>query len=124
MDGHCLIPLSLFDLNDRFPTGALMNETEKEEPGKPLLQHPDVTDEGADEKIGVYQRRNEEKRVLTEDRGFSNIMAESYLDRIGYPRPPGWHSVFFYPDSNRPRTTFVIWLVVALGVTWFVYRLG
>ena len=101
-----------------------MSETGKEEPGKPLLQHPGVTDENTDEKISVYQPRNEEKKILTEERGFSNIMAESYLDRIGYPRPPGWHSVLFYPDSNRPRTTFVIWLVVALSVAWFVYRLS
>lgn len=97
-----------------------MNETEKEEPGKPSLQHPDVTNENTDEKINVYQQRSEEKKVLTEDRGFSNIMAESYLDKIGYPRPPGWHSVFFYPDSNRPRTTIVVLLAVALGVAWFV----
>jgi len=101
-----------------------MNETEKDEPEDNLLQHPDVTNENTDDKINVYQQRSEEKKVLTEDRGFSNVVAESFLDKIGYPRPPGWHSVFFYPDSNRPRTTFVIWLVVALGVAWFVYRLG
>jgi len=101
-----------------------MNETEKEEPGKHLPQHPDLTNENTDDKISVYQRRNEEKRVLTEDRGFSNIMAESYLDKIGYPRPPGWHSVFFYPDSNRPRTTIVVLLAMALGMAWFVYRQG
>jgi hypothetical protein len=68
----------------------------------------------------VYQQRKEEKKVLTEERGFSNIMAESYLDKIGYPRPPSWHSVFFYPDSNRPRNTIVILLALVLGVAWFV----
>ena len=97
-----------------------MNETEKDEPKDNLLQHPDVTNENTDDKISVYQRRNEEKRVLIEERGFSNIMAESYLDKIGYPRPPGWHSVFFYPDSNRPRTTIVVLLAVVLGAAWFV----
>jgi len=101
-----------------------MNETKKKEAREPLLQPPDVTNENTEEKTGVYQRRNEEKRVLIEYRGFSNIMAESYLDRIGYPRPPGWHAVFFYPDSNRPRTTIVVLLAVVLGVAWFVYRLG
>jgi len=101
-----------------------MNETEKDEPKDNLLQHPDVTGENSDEKINVYQQRSEEKRVMTEERGFSNIMAESFLDKLGYPRPPGWRSVFFYPDSNRPRPAVVIWLVVALGVAWFIYRLG
>ena len=97
-----------------------MIESEKEGPREHLPQHPELTNENTDEKINVYQQRSEEKKVLTEDRGFSNIMAESYLDKIGYPRPPGWHSVFFYPDSNRPRTTIVVLLAVALGVAWFV----
>jgi hypothetical protein len=101
-----------------------MNETEKEGPKDNLLQQPDVTYETTDEKINVYQQRSEEKKVLTEERGFSNIMAESFLDKLGYPRPPGWRSVFFYPDSKRPRPAVVIWLVVALGVAWFIYRLG
>ena len=96
-----------------------MNETEKEGPKEHLPQHPDLANELAEEKINVHQQRSEEKKVLIEDRGFSNITAESFLDKIGYPRPPGWHSVFFYPDSNRPRTTVVVWFVVALGVAWF-----
>ena len=97
-----------------------MNETEKEEPREHLPQDPDVTNETTDEKINVYQQRSEEKKVLTEERGFSNLMAESFLDKLGYPRPPGWHSIFFYPDSNRPRTTVVIGLAAALGVALFV----
>ena len=97
-----------------------MNETEKEGLKDNLPQHPDLTNENTDEKINVYQQRSEEKKVLIEERGFSNVMAESFLDKIGYPRPPGWHSIFFYPDSNRPRTTIVIWLAVALGVALFV----
>lgn len=97
-----------------------MNETEKEGPKEHLPQAPDLTDETTEDKINVYQQRSEEKKVLIEDRGFSNITAESFLDKIGYPRPPGWHSVFFYPDSNRPRTTVVILLAVVVGVAWFV----
>lgn len=97
-----------------------MHETEKEGPREHLPQAPDLTDEATDEKIKVYQQRSEEKKVLIEERGFSNIMAESFLDKLGYPRPPGWHSVFFYPDSNRPRTTVVILLAAALGAALFV----
>jgi len=97
-----------------------MNETEKEGPREPLPQHPDHTNETTDENINAYQQRSEEKKVLIEERGFSNIMAESFLDKIGYPRPPGWHSVFFYPGSNRPRNAIVIRIVVALCVALIV----
>jgi len=97
-----------------------MIESKKERPREPLPQHPDLTNETTDEKINLYQQRSEEKKVLIEERGFSNIMAESFLDKLGYPRPPGWHSVFFYPDSNRPRNAIAIRIVVALGVALIV----
>ena len=45
-----------------------MSETEKEGSREHLPLHPDVTDENSDEKISVYQQRNEEKKVLTEER--------------------------------------------------------
>lgn len=97
-----------------------MHETNKKGPKEHLPQDPDLTTENTDEKINVYEQRREEKKVLIEQRGFSNITAESFLDKIGYPRPPGWHSVFFYPDSNRPRTTVVILFAAALGLALFV----
>ncbi len=97
-----------------------MHETKKKGPKEQLPQDPDLANESIDEKINVYEQRREEKKVLIEQRGFSNITAESFLDKIGYPRPPGWHSVFFYPDSNRPRTTVVIMFAAALGVALFV----
>lgn len=54
-------------------------------------------------------------------RGFSNALAEAWLDRSRYPRPPGWHSVFFYPGSMRPRNTTVFWLAVLAAITWFAF---
>ena len=97
-----------------------MHETKQKGPKEHLPQDPDLANESIDEKINVYEQRREEKKVLIEQRGFSNITAESFLDKTGYPRPPGWHSVFFYPDSNRPRTTVVILFAAALGVALFV----
>ena len=97
-----------------------MNETEKEELRRLLLQYPDVTEKNVDEQIFMYEQRQEDKQALIEEHGFSNAQAESYLERKGYSRPPGWHSVFFYPGSNRPRNTAIFWLVVLIGVVWFV----
>ena len=97
-----------------------MNKTEKEELRRRLLQYPDVTEENVDEQIFVYEQRQEEKQGLIEERGFSNALAESYLERKGYPRPPGWHSVFFYPGSNHPRNSVIFWLAVMIGIVWFV----
>lgn len=95
-----------------------MNEAEKEELKKRLLQYPDATDENVDMQIDGYEEREAAKQGLI-DRGFSNAMAESHLERQGYPRLPGWHSVLFYAGSIRPRNTVIFWLVVIIGVFWF-----
>ena len=95
-----------------------MNEAEQEELRRRLLQYPGATDENVDLQIAGYEQREVEKQALIE-RGFSNALAEAHLERQGYPRPPGWHSAFFYPGSNRLRNTVIFWLVVILGVLWF-----
>jgi hypothetical protein len=51
-------------------------------------------------------------------RGFSNQLAEKALDKEGWPRPFGWRTVFFYPDSTTPRTRY---LVVFIAVVAFVF---
>ena len=56
----------------------------------------------ADE-LEMYEERAKVKKHLMAERGMSNTLAEVFLERQGFPRPPGWHSVFFYPGSNRPR---------------------
>lgn len=98
-----------------------MDEAEKDELKRRLLKYPDVTDENVGLQIEGYEERQGEKKYLVEERGFSNAMAESYLDRKGYSRPPGWHSVFFYPNSSCPRNTVVLWLPVSIGVLWFIF---
>lgn len=65
--------------------------------------------------------RGDQKAALLK-RGFSNALAESWLDRAGYSRPPGWHSVFFYPGSMRPRNGFVCWLIIITIAVWVLIR--
>jgi hypothetical protein len=68
-----------------------------------------------------YEERETLKQSLTNDRGMSNALAETFLDRQGWPRPPEWHSVFFYPDSNQPRWQYVaIAACLAIGV-WIIF---
>ena len=55
---------------------------------------------------------------MIQNRHYSNALAESLLDRKGYPRPPGWHAVFFYPGSYQPRMNSLAWFI-ALAVTLY-----
>ena len=82
-----------------------------------LLQYPGIDDTNVDDLLFLYEDRAEAKQQLR-DRGCNNALAEAYLDRQGYPRPPGWHSVFFYPDSNRPRNSTLLWLAVMITLGW------
>lgn len=84
-----------------------------------LLQYSSIDGNNVDELLSLYVNRSQTKLEL-QARGFSNALAEAQLDRQGYPRPPGWHSVFFYPDSNRPRNSVIVWLLAGVGVAWAV----
>ncbi|PKQ04220.1 MAG: hypothetical protein CVT73_13970 [Alphaproteobacteria bacterium HGW-Alphaproteobacteria-12] len=90
-----------------------MDEHEREILRQRLMTYPGATREVVEQQIDLYVDRGEKKRGLVEDRRMSNAMAEVFLDRSGYPRPPGWHSVFFYPGSNRPRNVYVIVFFIA-----------
>ena len=71
----------------------------------------------------MFERTDKKRELLA--RGMSNQMAERFLDRQGWPRPFGWHTVFFYPDSNRLRTRYAILLAVIVGVlAWRVLSNG
>lgn len=97
-----------------------MNNRERERLRERLLQYPSVTEENVEHQLYAYEEREDLKRSLMEDRRLSNAMAEIYLDKKGYPRPPGWHSVFFYPGSSRPRNIVIIWTVlIGLAVLYF-----
>ena len=98
-----------------------MDDSTRDELRKLLLQYPGATEESVEHDLFVYERRREEKSALVKERRFWNALAETYLDKKGYPRPPGWHSVFFYPDSNRPRNSVVFWgIIFGLIAWWFL----
>jgi len=79
--------------------------------------NPQMTDEQVGQYLYALEERYDRKKHLIE-RGYSNALAEKALDKQGWPRPFGWHSVFFYPDSNRPRTRYAVLaiLVIAFAV--------
>ena len=81
--------------------------------------NPDMTEDDAQSYLSLMIHRREKKQELL-NRGFSNRLAEHWLDRAQMPRPWGWHSVFYYPDSNRPRTRYVV--IVAVVLAYFIWR--
>jgi hypothetical protein len=97
-----------------------VDENAKAELRKRLLQYPGATEESVSRDLDALEERAAQKRSLIEDRRMSNALAEAYLDRKGFPRPPGWHSVFFYPDSNRPRNTFMFLAALFGLLAWWL----
>lgn len=97
-----------------------MNHTERDKLKKRLLQYPDSTEESVNIEIATYEQRQIDKEALINERGLSNAQAEVYLEKTGYPRPPGWHSVFFYPGSYRPRNIIIIWVVIVVSILSFI----
>ncbi len=92
-------------------SSGAMDETTRDKLRKLLMQYPGATKESVESDLDVYEEREYEKCALME-RGLTNALAEAHLDTQGYPRPPDWQSVFFYPDSSRPRNLVVFWAVV------------
>ncbi|RIK92897.1 MAG: hypothetical protein DCC73_11510 [Proteobacteria bacterium] len=72
-----------------------------------LAQYPGMTEEKINAAMRAYDERRAQKTALLQ-RGFSNRRAEKWLDKTGFPRPPGWQSVFFYPDSLMPRWRYLL----------------
>ena len=78
----------------------------------------------AEKYLNVLEQRFDQKSGLI-NRGISNSMAEKFLDRQGWPRPPGWNSVFCYPGSNRMRTRYIVIVVVTVAiVVWKAFSSG
>ena len=93
-----------------------MSEQETEALRQRLLTYPGATPESVEQQLYAYELRESEKQAVMQDRGMSNALAETYLDKKGYPRPPGWHTVFFYPGSNRPRNGYALVFMALLAV--------
>lgn len=83
-----------------------------------LMQYPGATEGSVADELEIYEERAEVKNHLMAERGMSNTLAEVFLERQGYPRPPGWHSVFFYPGSNRPRNKVLFFFAVVAALAY------
>jgi hypothetical protein len=94
---------------------------EQEELRARLLTYPGATEESVELMLDAYEKRAAEKYHLVQSMGMSNSMAERYLDAVGFPRPPGWHSVFFFPGSNAPRPKYVMFILLLIaGGYWLI----
>ena len=93
-----------------------MTEQEMEALHQRLLTYPGATPESVEQQLFAHEERWGVKQAAMRDRKMSNAVAESFLDKSGYPRPPGWHSVFFYPGSNRPRNGYALTFLSLLAV--------
>jgi hypothetical protein len=92
-----------------------MDESEKDALRRRLLTYPGIDAGNVEEHIWRYEERASQKVELLH-RGFSNRLAEKWLDGSGYPRPPGWHSVFFYPGSAIPRIRYVVFSIALVAL--------
>ena len=102
-------------------TDSIVNELKETELREKLQEYPNATEKKVEEQISNYEERAVQKKMLLETRGMSNVMAEKFLDFEGWPRPPGWHSVFFYPESNTPRGRIWFWIIVIIcGAFYFI----
>ena len=97
-----------------------MTDAEYEKLRAQLLTYPGIDQSNVDQHIGELEHRAEVKAHLVNDRGFPNALAERWLDVRGHPRPPGWHAVFCYPGSNRPRNRYVLLFVMAAAAVYWL----
>ena len=82
---------------------------------------PRLTDELAFQYLEILRERYRQKDEFLR-RGYSNQLAERALDKQGWSRPWGWHTVFFYPDSNRMRTRYIVFFAIVIGIV--IWRSG
>ena len=84
-----------------------MNEQEKQKLRIKLQSYPGSNPEIVESQLDNLIEREEQKQQLI-SKCFSNALAERHLDIQGWLRPPGWHSVFFYPGSMRIRNKYLL----------------
>ena len=96
-----------------------MDNKEKNRLRNILKSYQNSSDDLVEEQLIQLEERWDEKNHLIYDRGYSNSQAEGFLDIQGWVRPPGWHSVFFYPDSFRLRNKYAIYLLLIILLVVF-----
>ena len=87
-----------------------------------LLTYPNITNDNVEDHLFAYEEREKVKQSLIIERGMTNSQAESFLDKQGYPRPPGWGSVINYPGSSQIRWFWLFCFIIisiALGAWLF-----
>ena len=99
---------------------TLSNPLEREWLRKRILSYPGETEQSAERKMRAYEERVQAKKYLM-GRGLDwNALAEAELDRNGFLRPPGWDAVFCYPESRRPRNSYLALVTFVAGLSfWF-----
>jgi len=98
-----------------------MGDTQQEEKlRKHLSQYPGATPGEVDQYMEALRVRAEVKADMIKG-SYSNVLAEMMLDRRGFPRPPGWRTVFFYPDGNIPRIKYLV-LAALIGLAIGFFR--
>ena len=97
-----------------------LTDAERERLRQRLMTYPSATEDSVEKSLIAYGERAELKQDLVTERGMSNALAEGILDRKGYPRPPGWRSVFFYPGSWRLRNGYAFLVLLIGGLIFFL----
>ena len=95
-----------------------LTDSERDRLRQRLMQYRGATEESVADELEMHEERAEVKKHLMAERGMSNTLAEVFLERQGYPRPPGWHSVFFYPSSNRPRNKVLFFFAIIAALAY------
>ena len=95
-----------------------LTDSERDRLRQRLMQYRGATEESVAGELEMHEERAEVQKHLMAERGMSNTLAEVVLERQGYPRPPGWHSVFFYPGSNRPRNNVLFFFAIIAALAY------
>ena len=93
-----------------------MDDEQKIKLRKTLSTYPGTNEQDVENQLNLLIERFHTKEQLINERGFSNSQAEVFLDAKGMLRPPGWHSVFFYPGSNRFRIKYIVYLLFFFNI--------
>ena len=78
-----------------------MNEADEQKLRKRLLSYPNATEEIVNIEIEAHKERQKLKEDLINNRGFSNALAEVYLDRTGYPKDKGTQTLIITKAPNK-----------------------
>tara|TARA_B110000037_G_C17059160_1_gene481110 strand:- start:368 stop:748 length:381 start_codon:yes stop_codon:yes gene_type:complete len=103
-----------------FGREKIIDDEQKIKLRKTLSTYPGTNEQDVENQLNLLIERFHTKEQLINERGFSNSQAEVFLDAKGMLRPPGWHSVFFFPGSNRLRNKYIVYLLFIFTLLIFL----